>query len=83
MNISKVLATAFFVEQFWWLFFNYVLVSEKIKKKKVSGEIAFDLIGLFHVKIQEPTIRSTTTRAFAFLAKFAGCYHKLFEARSQ
>ena len=36
--------------------------------KKVSGEIAFDLISLFHVQIQEPTSRSTTTRAFVFLA---------------
>ena len=35
--------------------------------KKVSGEIAFDLISLFHVQIQEPTSRSTTTRAFVFL----------------
>ena len=32
----------------------YVLVSEFFKKK-VSGEIAFDLISLFHVQIQEPT----------------------------
>ena len=36
------------------------------------SEIAFNLIGLFHhVQIQEPTNRSTATRAFAFLAKFA------------
>ena len=34
--------------------------------------------------MQEPTSRSTTTRAFAFLAKFAGFYyHKIFEARSR
>ena len=32
-------------------------------KKKVSGEIAFDVISLFHVQIQEPKRRSTTTRA--------------------
>ena len=52
-------------------------------KKKVSGEIAFDLINLFHVQIQEPTSRSTTTRAFVFLAKFAEFYyHKIFETRS-
>ena len=50
-------------------------------KKKVSGEIAFDVISLFHVQIQEPTGRSTTTRAFAFPAKF--CYHKMFEKRSR
>ena len=53
MNIPKVLGTAFFIEQFWWLLFN-VLVSERILKKE-SGEIAFDLISLVHVQIQEPT----------------------------
>ena len=53
-------------------------------KKKVSGEIAFDLINLFHAQIQEPTSRSTTTRAFVFLAKFTEFYyHTMFEARSQ
>ena len=63
--------------------FEYVLVSERIFKK-VSGEIAFDLISLFHVQIQQPTSRSTTTRAFAFLAKFAEFYyHKIFETRSR
>ena len=41
----------------------------------MSGEIAFDLIGLFHVQIREPTSRSTTTRAFVFLAKFAEFYY--------
>ena len=49
----------------------YVLVSEKIFKKKVSGEITFDLISLFHVQIQEPTRSSTATSAFVFPAKFA------------
>ena len=34
------------------------------------GEIDFALIILFHVQIQEPASRSTTTRAFVFLAKF-------------
>ena len=63
---------------------NYVLVSERILKKKVIGEIVFDLISLFHVQIQEPTSRSTTTRAFVFLAKFAEFYyHKIFETRSR
>ena len=84
MNIPKVLGTAFFVEQIWWLFLNYVLVSERILKKKISGEIDFDLISLFHVQIQELTSRSTTTRAFVFLAKFAEVYnHKIFGERSR
>ena len=39
-------------------------------KKKVSVQIAFDVISLFHVHVQEPTGRSTTTRAFVFPAKF-------------
>ena len=47
----------------------YVLVSEFLKKK-VSGKIAFDLISLFHVQIQEPKRSSTTTRAFVFPSKF-------------
>ena len=81
MEVKKSLETAFFIEQFRWLFFNYVLVSDRIFKKE-SGEIAFDLTSLFHVQIQEPTSRSTTTRAFVFLAKFAEFYyHKIFEGR--
>ena len=39
-------------------------------KKKVSGDIAFDVISWFHIKIQEPARGSTTTRAFVFPAKF-------------
>ena len=50
-------------------------------KKKVSGEIPFDVISLFHVQIQEPARRSATARAFAFPAKFY--YHKIFETRSR
>ena len=34
VNIPKVLATAFFMEQLWWLFLNYVLVLETIFKKE-------------------------------------------------
>ena len=37
--------------------------------------MAFDLISLFQVQIQEPTSRSTTTRAFVFHAKFAEFYY--------
>ena len=84
VNIQGVLGNAFFIEQFGWLLFNYVLVSERILKEEISGEIAFDVIGLFHVQVQEPKNRSTTTRAFIFLAKFAEFYyHKIFEARSR
>ena len=36
------------------------------------------------VQIQGPTSRSTTTRAFFFLAKFAEfCYHTIFETKSR
>ena len=81
---QKVLGTTYFIEQLQWLFLKYVSLSEKnLKKKKVSGEIAFELISLFHVQIQEPTSRSTTMRAFAILAKFAEFYyHKIFDTRS-
>ena len=34
VNIPKVLGTAFFIEQFRWLLFNDVLVSERILKKE-------------------------------------------------
>ena len=47
-------------------------------KNKVSGEIAFDLISLFHVQIQEPTRSSTTTRTFVL--EFYN--HKIFETSS-
>ena len=49
---QKVLGTTYFIEQLQWLFLKYVSLSEKnFKKKKVSGEIAFELIILFHVQI--------------------------------
>ena len=78
-NIPKVLGTAFFVEQFRLLSFNYVLVSEKIflKRKLMERLMAFDLNSMFHVQIQEPTCRSTTTKAFVFLIKFAKFYTDL------
>ena len=62
---SKSFRNSFFIEQLLWL----------LLKKEVSGEIAFELISLFHVQIQEPTSRSTTMRAIVFLAKFAECYY--------
>ena len=49
-------------------------IRKEFLKKKVSGEIAFELISLYHV--QEPTSWSTTTRAFVFLAKFAEFYYQ-------
>ena len=47
----KSFKNSLFYGKFQWLFFNYV---------------AFDLISLFHVHIQDPTTRSTTTRTFVF-----------------
>ena len=45
--------------------------------------MAFALISLFHTQIQEPPSRSTTTRAFVFLAKFAEFYyHKIIEKKN-
>ena len=45
-------------------------IRKEFLKKKVNGEIAFTLISLFNVQIQEPASRSTTTRAFVFFTKF-------------
>ena len=57
-------------------------IRKEFLKKRVSGEIAFDLISLFHAQIQESTGKSTTTRGFVFLAKFAEFYyHEIFEIR--
>ena len=50
-------------------------IRKEFLKKKVSGEIVFALISLFHVQMQEPASRSTTTREFVFLAKFAEFYY--------
>ena len=82
VNIPKVIATASFMEQIRWLLLNYVLVSDRNFKKE-SREIAFELISLFHVQIQEPKSMSTTTRAFVCLSKFLEFYyHKIFQTRS-
>ena len=82
MNITKVLGTAFLIEQLQWLILNCFSIRKEFLKKKVSGEIAFDLISLFHAQIQESTGRSATMREFVFLSKFAEFYyHKIFETR--
>ena len=58
-------------------------IRKEFKKKKVSGEITFALINLFHVQIPEPASRSATTTAFVFLTKFAEFYYlKIFKTRS-
>ena len=44
-------------------------IRKEFLKKKVSGENTFDLISVFHVQIQQPKRRSTTTTD----------YHKIFE----
>ena len=55
-------------------------IRKEFLKKKVSGENAFDLISVFHVQIQQPKSRSTTTIAFVFLGKFTEFYYdKIFE----
>ena len=81
---SKSFRDSFFKEQLLCLLLNHVLVLRKVvKEKKVSGEIAFALISLFHIQIQKPTSRSTTLTAFVYLAKFAEFYfHKKSETRS-
>ena len=71
MNIPNLLGKIFAIEQLQWLLLNYVLVSERIFKKKDSGDIAVDLINLLHIQM----------RAFAFAAKFY--YHKISETISR
>ena len=58
---------------------SFISIRKEFLKMKVSREIASALINLFHVQIQEPANRSTTTTAFFFPAKFAEFYHgKIF-----
>ena len=71
VNVLKDLGTAFFRTISVVAFQLSFSIREEFLKKKVSGEIAFALINLFQAQIQEPANRSTTTRAFVFLAKFA------------
>ena len=72
---------------FFFLFIAFELsfsMRKEFSKKKVSGEIAFALISVIHVQIQLPASRSTTAKAFVFLANFAlFSYCKIFETRSQ
>ena len=60
MNIPKVLGIVFF------FFYGITLVAafelcfgmrKEFLKKKVSGEVAFNLISVFHVQLQQPTSR--------------------------
>ena len=68
VNISKVLGTTFFYRTTPVAAFEFCFsIRKEFLKKKVSGEIAFDLISLFHVQIQGSTGRSTTMREFVFL----------------
>ena len=53
MHFPKLLGTAFEVS---------FSIRKKLKKK-INGEIAFVLISLFHVQIQEPESSLTTIRA--------------------
>ena len=53
---------------------------KNLKKKKVSGEIAFDLISLFHVQINTRAYKKFNYHdSIVFPAKFY--YHKIFETR--
>ena len=46
-------------------------ITKEFLKKKVNVKLAFALISLFRVQIQDFASRSSTTRAFVFLSKFA------------
>ena len=65
----------------FWIKFS---IRKEFLKEKAEGEIAFALINLPQVQIQDPASGSTTTKEFVFLEKFAEFYyHKILEARSR
>ena len=69
MSIPKVLGTIFFIEQLPWLLLIYVLVSKRISKKE-SGEIAFDLISLFHVQINTRAYKKFNYQGRIIITKY-------------
>ena len=77
---SKSFGNNFFYRTTTVSAFELFYYQKEFVKKKVSGEIAFDVISLFHVQIQEPIRHSSTTGVFIFPAKFY--YRKIFETRS-
>ena len=86
MNIPEVLGTTF-LRTISVVAFELSLVLDKNFKKRggeIRGEIAFALINLSQVEIQDPASGSITTKEFVFLEKFTEFYyHKIFEARSR
>ena len=75
MHIPKALRSAFFYRTSSLSAFEVSFsIRKKFSKKKSNGEIAFALISLFHVQIQEPANRSTT---MPFLQNFSN-YHKIY-----
>ena len=80
VNIPKVLGAVFFIVAAFATSFSI----KKNCRKKVTAEIVFALINLFHVQIEEPAGSSTTTKMFVFLATFAAFYyHKILKTRNQ
>ena len=70
----------FFIEQLCSCFWTIFSIRKELEKEGVG--IAFALISLCHLQIQEPASTSGATRAFVFLAKFAEFYyHKRFETK--
>ena len=69
-NIPKVLTTAYFMEQLRWLLLNYVLASERTLKKKVSREIAFELISFFMYKYKSLQVCQLPREYLSFLQSF-------------
>ena len=84
MNIAKVLRELFYRITPVAAFEVSFSIRKELKKKKDNGKVAFPLVSLFHIQIQEPASKSSTMRTFVFLVKFAEFYyHKIFDARSQ
>ena len=80
VHIPKILGTAFFIEQLWWLLLKSVLVSEKdFLKKKINGEILFKwLVSYTHIRAYKHV---NCHKSICLSCKTY--YHKIFETRSQ
>ena len=58
------------MEQLRWLLLNYVLASERTLKKKVSREIAFELISFFMYKYKGLQVCQLPREYLSFLQSF-------------
>ena len=61
VNVPKVLGTAFFIEQLWWLLLNYVLVSERnFQKRKLVERLPLNKSACFIYKYKRLQVGQIT-----------------------